>query len=273
MPNQWDAKFRAADDLAAFVTGALDSALEGDARAQFYVGQAVRACLGMTLMYGRDPETALAKFESTLGAYKGPVGTVEVIRDAQRRQFKRCTGFFGVDVFAHLPVRLGGYPHDYWTHLAVQNGDPLAMAFTAAEQLGGLDLSSDKPPSTLVGGAQTLLRSAVMSGDPLALRSAGLALSMPQVGGDGLKAAAVLLASCQMGAECSSVDTNFSGHCLELGLCAEGETFDDGLQRNLGPGMYARVYALAAELRGAIERGDTMAVDDFVSLGAPQSPQ
>ncbi|MBV6416663.1 MAG: hypothetical protein CMLOHMNK_01271 [Steroidobacteraceae bacterium] len=272
-PGQWDADFRASGDLAAFVVGALGAAVEGDARAQYYVGQAVRACLGMTLMYGGDPDGAPTKLERALAEYKGPEGTLEVIRNAQRAEFNRCKGFFGRDVFDQLPARQGGYPHAYWSRLALENHDALAMATAAAEQLGGLDLSSGESPAAQLESAQRLLRSAVMSGDPLAIRRAGFAISMPQVGGDSLKATALILAGCQMGAECSSRDTAFSGHCFELGLCAEGETFDDGLKQSLGPGTYARIYALAAELRDAIEREDQATVDTFVSVGARRRTQ
>lgn len=109
------------------------------------------------------------------------------------------------------------------------------------------------------------MRAAVLSRDARAIYSVGLALNSSGFPGDGLNSVALMLAACQTGFDCSAANPEYGGSCVADGTCVEGERFEDMLQKNMGGETYARVFALAAEFRSALERHDSAAIEKFLA--------
>ena len=132
--------------------------------------------------------------------------------------------------------------------------------------LGRIDTSSgSKVPETQLREPLELMRGALLSGNAQAISQVGASLNNPGISGDGMHSVALLLAACQMGIDCSTSNPSYAGSCVSQGTCIEGERFEDMLQRNMGPERYAKVFALAADFRGAVERRDELALEKFIA--------
>lgn len=93
-------------------------ALEGDARASYRVGAAVRKCSAMGELYKL---------------------TGEVPED-----WADCARYLAGDPFAALPPRAGGYPWQFWHEAALRADDPLAVLVEAYEHVETMGAPRDE---------------------------------------------------------------------------------------------------------------------------------
>src|SRR5262249_26275022 len=156
--------------------------------------------------------------EQNLSSNKGP----QWMRDQEFDRFRRCSGTINADPFASLPAPSGEYasPH-YWFDMAVKDGDPLAAADRAVQDLAavGFEKSPELKAAT-TQRVQEVFASAVGSGDPAAIFRVGVALISGNAAADRVNAAAVTLAACNLGYDCSAnnPDNPFS-NCRLSGAC------------------------------------------------------
>jgi hypothetical protein len=185
-------------------------------------------------------------------------------RDALEQNTRRCISLANGDPFEGLPKVDGGYTSSYWHERAVKEGDPRALAQSAGNAMAQVstspNISSDQKAAQVLI-AQSNLRTVVESGDPDALYSAAMLVANPSYSSNPLNAAAVALATCDLGHDCSADNPDNSFYnCKLSGACPANADYAYFLQQSLGPDSYAQVYAQSLQVKQSIEHGDVTAI-------------
>lgn len=244
-PDRWYSLYLSTPDRFTFVSQAARAALAGDGRAAMYVGDAIYDCAFMIQQVKRGVDIT-AEHQRELERLPQDPSLAGVVSGLEKEHFERCRRLATMDAFAGLPQREGGYEQPrYWWDLAVQAGDPGAMARNAIEQF-----ASGKMPDAQ---AQEVVNRAVLSRDPMALFWMGFALSNGQYSTNTDHGMALTLVACEMGYDCSwnnpaivgasACKYNYNDPC-------NGYTdWTSFTAATLGPEKYATVYAQAQELK------------------------
>ena len=256
---------------------ALPAAQAGDARANWYIGEALSTCALVRKTYHgvADPEAQLNQELSNMP------NAPQWARDLLAQKTRRCIGLANEDPFAGLPHRDDGQAAAYWQRRALDLGDALARVQAAADVVARICVSSSMPQaekSDELKTAETQLREAAQSGDPDALYTAGVLLSDGRYASNPLNGIAVALASCNLGRDCTAANPeNSFANCKVSGACPANADYAYFLQQSLGADKYAQVYAHAQEIEQAVRAGDWDAVlsnlriagDGSATSGAP----
>jgi hypothetical protein len=107
---------------------------------------------------------------------------------------------------------------------------------------------------------------AISGKDPGALFQVGQLLSDGHASSDPLQGFAVSIAACDLGYDCTANNTELFGDCAAQGACPPGINYSDVIKKVAGDTGYAQAYALAQQLEDAMNRGDAIAVQQFVRL-------
>ena len=270
--RSWTDRFLNTSNYYSFIQESRSAALAGDARAQYYVGKALRNCSGTLGLYGKakDPRAA---FEQFLAERKYPPdfsnATREAMQSSERQAFDRCSRLFKEDPMNGLPGQPGGYPWQYWQALAVTNGDPLAQAAQAADQLGSIEYAAKDARERLQQSSAEWIQKAVASGDATAIMNVARIFQNPAVAASTDTGFALIIVACESGQDCSMKNEAIFGSCARTGQCSEGDSYTEILARGLGAAKYAAVYAQAQEIKDAIARGDATLLASKLKLRAP----
>ena len=262
--DDWRNQYYESRDLFKFVRQAAPAALRGDGAAALYIFKALQICLLETALYGRspNPSQAFSAWQATQ-VYATPADAA-----IQREHFHACTGFFKGNAFASLPPRMGGYGSPkFWLDLAYKYNDPVAAVYHVIAAMPVLGNASGSADANVVQTAQADLNRAVSSGNAEAIFRAGLFLSNDH-GETPTQGAALEIAACNLGYNCSASNGSLFGNCAANGTCQAGLSFLDQLEKALGPAAYARVYTQAQTFENALAQGDTSIILQFTQLKA-----
>jgi hypothetical protein len=260
----WAARFRTSSDYFDFIVNAADSAYAGDGRAAFYVGKALLSCALVMKLYSGvgDPQTKFATDLMTLQY------APQWVRDQRTDEFHRCFRLVHADPFDHLPARADGYPSRYWFDQAVADQDPVAEVTRATDEISraGAQNSGELNAET-IDRVQDGIVAAVKSKDPDAIFRVGMLLSNASFSSDPMNGAALALAACDLGYDCSAQNSeNVFSTCRTSGACPADANFADYLQQSLGPEKYAEAFARAQEFKEALARNDDPGIRAFTHI-------
>jgi hypothetical protein len=142
---------------------------------------------------------------------------------------------------------------------ALQAGDPRAYAYSALYCVPGSGCDP-APGDRAVALAASQVRAglAIRSGDPEAIYHGGLAIAHRALGRNLPRGAAWMLVACRRGYNCVSPgELDRAWPCgVRDEACRAATTVEDRLQSVLGPGGFARAYALADEFSVLLDSGD-----------------
>lgn len=254
--SEWRDRFRGSSDHAAFVRDALPAALHGDAEAQYCIFAALRGCAPVLPLYAESAE---------LGDVIVRPGFTESSRRHLSRLWTLCEGFRTGDPLAGAVGPPDPRLPATWLARAAANGHVLAQA---------VDLWSDTSVSEARrrAAAIELARGVDRVRDPWAMLYLGAVVA--GLGPDSLQiGAAMMLAACDLGAPCAEGDTeSVIQTCQEVDdpSCIPGGTVADVLQREVGAERFARIYALAVELRGSMSAGEAGVLQRALGLAAAE---
>ncbi len=238
--------FAASKDYFDFAKSVLDRAAAGDADAQYYLYAALDYC---DLLYRMHFFRRGAKTRTLDEALqRAAMRHVSELHDV-RIGHQRCSRLFdgGAEEFG-IPAA--------WLQLATEQGQPLALATTAAALLRKLsNVGETDPPresaatSPAASEAKAMLLAALKSKDPevmLKIASAQRALGDPE----GLQEWAWLLAACQRGSDCDN-SSWLKYSCRFDHLCSVDENATDFIRRYSGldfPEVEARARKINADI-------------------------
>jgi hypothetical protein len=253
---QWGTKFYASTDYLQFVKDALPAAQAGDGRAAWHIGDALHLC-GYIMRTYKDSADPEAQLTQELVSYKGK----QWERDVKERKIRRCLG-----LARENPA--GDHPASYWFAQALAAGDMLARADAAGRTLSELTLSPlpDDVKAAKIKSVEDNLRAVVESGDPDALFRVGMFMIQPTLSTDTLRGAAVALASCDLGHDCSKTGPDGTNNCEVSTACPANADFAYFLQQSLGSDKYAQVYAHAQEVEQAARARDWNTVMAYLQI-------
>lgn len=263
-PRDWMRSYHESADDFALARELLDAALLGDARAQYWLGQVLLRCEVYKRTLARYPEGTLAtRVESYLASsIKGP----EHHRSKLRREALRCAGLFSEMPFAGYDLPDEANDFRYWSTLAVESGDPIAVIDRALRSKVNHRPSDDAERNRAFRAALMRdVRIAVSSRDPVALFTVGGIFSDPSFAADPQQGYAWTVVACELGYDCTTSNPNWGG-CVEAGTCVAGFSHADTLQRDLGATKYAQIYAQAQDIRYKLETDDWDGLQQYLRI-------
>ena len=254
-----DQTIKSVKDDFGFVANSARKALDGDGKVALEIANVLEKCMPIKYQY-RDKQDPQAAFENELVGKNLPQWVI----DRMRAKFLSCSRFINADAFAGLPDRSGGYESmRFWTDMAYQENNPVALAQHAAAQSGIITGAAD---NSKIQAAQTDINKGAATGDPEALFRIGFLLADGRVGQDPLNGFAVMIAACNLGYDCTTNNEFAFGACAAANACPQGEIYTDKIRNTIGDADYAKAYSRAQHLQEALARGDTSAVQQFVQL-------
>jgi hypothetical protein len=236
--------FSLAQELAA-------AAVNGDARAQYVLGDLLLRCeVHKRGLAPYKEATVAARVEAHLATL--PHGS-ERSRRSFRREVSRCERLFSEDPFVGRDLPEEAKRFRYWSDRALASGDPLAVIDRATRSVASR-ASTDK--ATLRESLLNDVQQVVFSGDAAALFAVGGIFSHPSVVADPTHGYAWQIAACELGYDCSKANPTLGFGCAADGTCLAGETHLDIMQRDLGAAKYAAIYARAQDIKYKIGAND-----------------
>jgi hypothetical protein len=255
-------------DRFQIVEASAKKAFEGDGHAARIIASALWDCQPMKIMYGDapDPRTAFLRAENA------KKNLPQWAADRDEVQFHSCERFFKEDPFSGLPPRSGGYMSPkFWTSLAYDNKDPVAITEHVSQQMMiTMRSPSARHDPALYQAVQPDINQAAESGSPEALFRIGMVLGSGSTGDDTIRASAIQLAACNLGYDCTPKNEFVFGACLSAGSCQEGDLYADRVRRLIGEDGFAKAYAMAQQLETAMGQHDAATIDHLVQITPPQ---
>ncbi|HZF31523.1 MAG TPA: hypothetical protein VE907_20575 [Gammaproteobacteria bacterium] len=259
-PVGWEDSLRASTDYFALAQRAALSALAGDSRAQYVLGQVLSEC--------RDQLRPVASMQS--GSAAGNVRAyLALIPDAENRalvarRIGRCEKFFDGSPLDGLDVPEGAHDSRYWLDQAIASRDPLAVMDHALEESASRHWDSVPPEHR----AHLLddVRIAVTSREPAALFKISTVYSLATVARDPAQGAVWLVAACEAGYDCSNANPDIGQGCIERRGCDARSTLPEAMRLALGDTQFAEIRTTAQEILARINRGDWEGLQPYLEM-------
>ena len=132
--SELDRRFHLSQDYVAFTVANVRDAYNGDARAQYWIYEALSLCARRLASF---KNAGGGDLQAGLNARLAAVGPTDLQRQVIESQFDQCRHFVDTDPMAALPPRDGGFPASYWLDRALSGGDALAAVAAVANSLNG----------------------------------------------------------------------------------------------------------------------------------------
>lgn len=274
-PREWGESFHRAKDRFAFVSSAAAAAYAGDARAQYWIWEALRGCWPLLKSYELSGKgDARAGLQLQLERLSSAPPELQ-LQERETAKFRQCEGFLDSDPFASLPHREKGYPESYWLERSIAEGDVLAgleaarQANTAIEKMTA---QRTAPPAEYRDDIRQYETQALASRDPEALMQLGFMVM--SAGGPDAETAeaamALILLACDKGYDCSTSNPVWGACMAGQQNCTAQGSFIDGLRNSAGP-EYGRIFAKRQDIEDLVWRGDARgAFDKYLKPAVPR---
>jgi hypothetical protein len=259
----WLARYTHSDDFYGFIEEALDPALSGDPRAQYFVGQAISECRTIVAMVNQPGKDSFAaNVDETLAS----LHLDGALRDRFIQRITRCERFFAGSPMANLPDEQ--QESRYWLQAALAGGDAFALLDRALSRSladrSPLAVGNDHERRSAVIAD---LREALTTRDAAVMFRVGGFFSNPTVAQDAsLQGPAWIMAACSAGYDCSSDNPDIGFGCAQFGTCNAGFTIPDVLQRDLPPREHAAAFAASQDILYRIEAGDWDGLEKYLEV-------
>lgn len=257
-------RFGEAKDYARFVAEIEPAARAGNPEAEYLMAKSLKWCAEVSRLYFIRPNGEARTLEDAqANAAARPVG-VSVAQMAT--MYNRCRSFLEDPELRTLPASW-----NQWLDKAVEAGYPAAIAQHASLLESQLLMESHstltQPDRGVDAEAQArdLAVGAVESGDPDAIFSMS---DWVRTGQRTEEETATLISAwrllaCQHGADCGPDSDWMLSVCSWNPQCADGRTYTDYLQQQLGS-HYDDAVRLAKSIDGAIAAKDTQAIRTYL---------
>lgn len=261
----WMTQYHQTEDLYAFATDAARAAVEGDARAQYALSQALLNCDAQVKMLG-GPSGSSGVPQAIEDHLTRVKGVLEQDRVSFRRNALRCERFFNENALENLSLAGEARSYRYWFDKAVDAGDPLAL-MERASRTALRDRAADDAATEVRQAVLDDVRVAVESREGAALARVGWLYTQAALVGDNNKQGfAWLVAACAAGYDCSNTNPEIGRGCAEAGTCQPGQSILDVLQRDLGSSQYAAVYASGQDILYKVRAGDWAGLQQYLEM-------
>jgi hypothetical protein len=257
-------RFQASKDYARFVAEIAPLAESGDPEAEYMTARALRWCAQTTKLYFIKPSGESRTLEDVQARWAGkPVG---ISADQLGLIYSRCRGFL------ESPESFGlTDTWKLWLDKAVAAKYPAALAQDAAITQSQLQIDpADSHPqeesaASAENRAKELALNAAASGDPDAifLMSDWVRQNGHTEGEVTTLASAWKILACQKGYDCGPDSDWMISACSWDPQCANGLTYTDYLQRQLGS-QYDDAVRLAKSIDDAITKKDNQSLRSFL---------
>jgi hypothetical protein len=240
-PRQdWNESYLVSEDFFAFVAAAAPAALDGDARAQYLISQALLHCQVELLAEKRPP-----------------------LPFAPRDALRLCDQFHAghpLDAF-ELPVETKSFT--YWRDLALVNGDALAASADALKSFGLYEAKRDAATKEQLR-RQVLdrVRVVVESRDPQAIMELS-ALVQRRPTNEPWRSTSWIVAACELGLDCSKPFPSLARLCATSRACQPLSTVADFVQTAPCPNQ---AYTAGQDLAYKIKTGDWDGLQPHLAL-------
>jgi hypothetical protein len=228
----------------------LPAALNGDAEAQYYIFAALRECAPSNALFGEGKQLS--------DVLVNP-GFSEAGRRYMTRLWTLCEGLRTADPFAGLPQSPDPRSPATWLQRAAAQKHVLSETVRVWGDLG-------RPAEERRASVLELATKFETSPDPRAMLYLGALVG--QFGAaSGPSGMALMLVACELGAACSEGQADgVMPACGEVDdpTCIPGATVAEQLQRAVGPAEFARVYAIASDIRQRLVAGDPRVIEQTV---------
>jgi hypothetical protein len=257
-------RFHEAKDYAHFVAEIAPLANIGNAEAEYLTAKSLKWCAQMSRLYFIRPNGEARTLEETqANAAARPVG---LSQEAIAMIYTRCRGFL-----EDPELRKMSLSWSQWLDKAVDAGYPAAIAQHASLLESQLLLEShsslshpDRGPDA-EAQARDLALSAVQSGDPDAIFSMSdwVRASTRTEEETATLISAWKILACQNGYDCGPDSDWMLSVCSWNAQCANGRTYTDYLQQQLGS-QYDEAVRLANTINQAIISKDVQALRSYL---------
>jgi hypothetical protein len=258
----WTRRYHESTDDFLLATELVPAALTGDGAAQHQLSRLLLHCeVYKRILAAYTEGTVAERVEFHLSSAK----LAEPGRSQFRQGALRCGTLFTDDPFAGYDVPDDAKDFRYWADRAVESGDPVAVVnrlFDTAVGRSGTDDAKRKFRESSLGD----LRRVVFSGSAAALYKLGGMLSHPSIVADPADGYAWSIAACESGYDCSNTNPDVGFGCVARGTCERGSTYLDVLQRDLGAGRYATIYAKAQDIQYKIKTSDWDGLQQYLEI-------
>ena len=275
--HSWDGAYAKSVSANDFIRSAAPSALAGDGRASYFVAEVLKRCAGITAeLANSTPEQELVAREAQLAKVAAlSASDRETILSRSRQRYQYCGAMIGENVFDGLPKKNSNYQTaKFWTDLAYQAGDALALADHAAEDAQNPKIALDptSPASRdALSRAQSDLFRAMEKSTPEAIFQAQKLFVPPELQSIQHQDSVLMLAACDLGYDCTSANPRLAAifECTTHGSCPPGFGIEDFVKQYLGPNAAASfpgIEASARILADAVRKGDQLEIKRFVTI-------
>jgi TPR repeat protein len=257
-------RFREAGDYAQFVTSIAPLASARNSEAEYLTAKSLRWCSEMSRLYFRKSNGEMRTLEEVqANAAARPSG---LSPEAIAMIHSRCRGFLEDPELRRLSLTW-----EQWLDKATEDGNPAAIALHASLLQTQLLLESHSSLSHPDRGvdaeaqARDLALSSVESGDPDAIF---LMSDWVRTGQRTEQETTTLMyawkiLACQKGYDCGANSDWMLSSCSWNPQCADGRTYIDLLQRELGS-QYDEAVRLAKSIGEAVASKDTQALKNYL---------
>jgi hypothetical protein len=262
--RNWARSFRESTDDLLLARELASAAVNGDGRAQYRLGRLLLNCEVYKRILAPYSEGGVAE---RIEFHLANSTFAEQSRAEFRRGALRCSRLFTEDPFADydLPEEARDFRH--WEYQAVESGDPLAVVNRALRSATDHTRSDDaEKERAFRASLLSDVRQVALYGDGAALYALGGMFSHPSVAADPEDGYAWIVAACESGYDCSNLNPDVGAGCVERGTCEPGQTFLDVLQRDLGAGKYAAIYANAQDIQFKIRTNDWDGLQQYLEV-------
>ena len=247
------------EDPFEYIRALARAAFDGDSEAQYLIGRELDRCEGTLSLVRResDPETAILNFEWTAGLKQWTIS-----------EFRRCARLRNESPFDELPARAEGYGFQYWQKRAEQSGHPVSVTNRSLMTLAKLGPDAD-PSSEARVQALNDLATAAASDNPDALLRMGLQLSWREDPALKSRGAAMMLAACRMGADCTSSSSLAPiSMCHDHGdpQCPPGMDVETMLRYAFAADAFANAYSQSQQIESDARTHDPEQMTPWMDL-------
>jgi hypothetical protein len=257
-------RFRDAKDYAHFVAEIRPLATAGNAEAQYLTAKALKWCAQTMNLYFIRPNGEVHTLEEVQARFAArPVGISE---QELATIYLRCQGFLD-----NPELRKSTNSWNEWLDKSADAGYPAAIAQRAAnlENQLTLELHSSLPhedQGVAEAQAKELALSAAESGDPDAifLMSDWVSTGNRTDDETATLIGAWKILACQKGYDCGPNSDWIMSACSSNPQCADGRTYVDLLQRQLGGSQYDDALRLAKSIDQALTAKDEQTLRSYL---------
>jgi len=258
-PAEWQRMLGTSQGIVAAFASAVEAAEAGDFGALRELHWLVTECAPL-FGYVRRGGTR-EQFLQQQSLYLPPGG-----RELLESNYDRCAAIALAPEFAKWSENHGPLDHEYWELEGEKLGDPMFTSFEVANFVDELSRAKGEDRELLKSSIGEDVRKVLRSGDGTAWYDLGMRALSDQVGADPSYGLALILAACERGYDCSSVNRhNLALNCGMNTNCS-ANSLEEAFNQQYPADVNARARTHLLELQLLLQQGDWARIERFLPL-------